>query len=225
MTIDWSGLWVDTRHARFQLQTVNHHDAMKRFPLTALLVSLLAAAAHVALAADKKSPEGKSILTPDVLKTTRLHVGPKPSGEFKVVEVKDQPFQQAINARVKERPDNPWTVQISTLTTQAVKAGDVVLVSFYVRTIESKNPENKGHFTVFFGVPEGPEQTVGMEVDAGAKWTKVQIPATVAADYEAGKSMLNLDLGYEPQVLEFADIKLLHYGRAVKESELPRSGT
>ena len=88
----------------------------------ALLVSLLAAVAQVALAADKKVPEGKSILTPDLLKTTRLHVGPKPSGEFKVVEVKDQPFQQAINARVKERPDNPWTVQISTLTTQAVIA-------------------------------------------------------------------------------------------------------
>lgn len=48
--------------------------------------------------------------------------------------------------------------------------------------------------------------------------------ATVAADYEAGKSMLNLDLGYEPQVLEFADIKLLHFGRTVKESDLPRSG-
>ena len=199
---------------------------MKRHPLPVLFVTLLTAAAQFALAADKKVPEGKSILTPDVLKTTRLHTGPKPSGEFKVVDVKDQPFKQAINARVKERPDNPWTVQISTLTTQAVKAGDVVLLSFYVRTtIESKNPESKGHFTVFFGVPEGPEQTVGMEVDAGPKWTKVQIPATVAADYEAGKSMLNLDLGYEPQVLEFADIKLLHYGRAVKESDLQRSGT
>lgn len=218
-------LWVDTSPVRFQLRIVNQHLAINRRHLPALLVALLTAADQVALTADKKLPEGKSILTPDVLKTTRLHVGSKPSGEFKVVEVKDQPFQQAINARVKERPDNPWTVQISTLTTQAVKAGDVVLVSFYVRTIESKNPESKGHFTVFFGVPEGPEQTVGMEVDAGAKWTKVQIPATVAADYEAGKSMLNLDLGYEPQVLEFAEIKLLHYGRTVKESDLPRSGT
>jgi hypothetical protein len=222
--IDWRRLWIDTRHAGFQLQAVNQHLAMKHFRLPVLLVALLTAVAHVAPAADKKVPDGKSILTPDLLKTTRLHVGAKPSGEFKVVEVKDQPFQQAINARVKERPDNPWTVQVSTLTTQTVKAGDVVLVSFYVRTIESKNEGGKGHFTVFFGVPEGPEQTVGMEVDAGAKWTKVQIPATVAADYEAGKSMLNLDLGYEPQLLEFADIKLLHYGRTVKESELPRSG-
>lgn len=84
---------------------------MKRFPLPVLLVALLTAAAHLVLAADKKVPDGKSILTPDVLKTTRLHVGPKPSGEFKVVEVKDQPFQQAINARVKERPDNSWTCQ------------------------------------------------------------------------------------------------------------------
>lgn len=218
-------LWVDTSPVRFQLRIVNQHLAINRRHLPALLVALLTAADQVALTADKKLPKGKSILTPDVLKTTRLHVGSKPSGEFKVVEVKDQPFQQPINARVKERPDNPWTVQISTLTTQPVKAGEVVLLSFYVRTIESKNPESKGHFTVFFGVPEGPEQTVGKEVDAGAKWTKVQIPTTVAADYEAGKAMLNLDLGYESQVLEFADIKLLHYGRAVKESELPRSGT
>ena len=190
--------------------------------LSSMLVVLLAGV--LVHAAEKALPAGKSILTPDLLKTTRLQVGPKPSGEFKIVEVKDQPFQQAIHARVKEKPENPWTVQISTLTTQAVKAGEVVLVSFYVRTIESKNEGGKGHFTVFFGVPEGPEQTVGLEVDAGAKWTKVQIPATVAADYEAGKSMLNLDLGYEPQVLEFADLKLLHYGRSLKESDLPRSG-
>lgn len=37
-------------------------------------------------------------------------------------------------------------------------------------------------------------------------------------------AMLNFNLGYEPQVLEFADIKLLHNGRAVKETDLPRSG-
>ncbi|MFA6542945.1 MAG: hypothetical protein WCS99_00870 [Limisphaerales bacterium] len=203
---------------------MNRQLAMNPIRLSALIVALAATVAQISLAADKKTPEGKSILTPDLLKTTQLNAGPKPSGEFKIVDVKDQPFKQAINARVKERPTDPWTVQISTLTTQAVKAGEVVLVSFRVRTLESKNEGGKGHFTVFFGVPNGPEQTVGAEVDAGAKWTLVQIPATIAADYEAGKSMLNLDLGYEPQVLEFADIKLLHYGRSVKESDLPRSG-
>lgn len=183
-----------------------------------LLSNLIVASLAVVLgrANEKTLPAGKSILTADLIKSTRLHVGSKPSGEIKIVEVKDQPFQQAIHARVKEKPENPWTVQISTLTTQAVKAGDVVLVSFHVRMIESKNAGGKGHFTVFFGVPEGPEQTVGLEVDVGAKWRQVQIPATVAADYEAGKSVLNLDLGYEPQVL--------HYGRSLKESDLPRSG-
>lgn len=67
---------------------------MKRFSLPVLLVALLTAAAQVALAADRKVPEGKFILTPDLLKTTRLHFGPKLSGEFKVVDVKDQPYQQ-----------------------------------------------------------------------------------------------------------------------------------
>ena len=114
---------------------------MNKALLSTLATLLVAVLVH---AADKSLPEGKSILTPDLLKSTRLHAGPKPSGEFKVIDVKDQPFKQAIQARVKEKPENPWTVQISTLTTQAVKAGEVVLVSFYVRTVESKNDGGKG---------------------------------------------------------------------------------
>ena len=96
----------------FSLKTSANTLAMNR--RLSLLVPLLIAVAHVAPAADTKAPEGKSILTPEVLKTTCLHVGPKLSGQFKVVEMKDQPFQQAINARIKERPDNLWTVQCST---------------------------------------------------------------------------------------------------------------
>ena len=96
----------------FSLKTSANTLAMNR--RLSLLVPLLIAVAHVAPAADNKAPEGKSILTPEVLKTTCLHVGPKLSGQFKLVEMKDQPFQQAINARIKERPDNLWTVQCST---------------------------------------------------------------------------------------------------------------
>lgn len=180
----------------------------------------------VAADADKKLPEGKSVLIAGGIKAARLHGGENGRfGEFEIVEVKDQSFAQAIRARVKSLPVNPWVTQISTLTAQPVKQGDVVLVSFYVRTIESKNEGGKGRITVYFGIPDGPEQTVAQEIVAGAKWTQVQIPARVAADYEAGKAMLNLDIGYEPQVLEIADIKLTNFGAKAKVSELPSSGT
>ena len=191
------------------------------------LVALVATAllSAVAADADKKLPEGKSVLTPGGLKSARLNGGENGRfGEFEIVEVKDQPFTQAIRARVKTMPVNPWLAQISTLTAQPVKQGDAVLVSFYVRTIESKNEGGKGKFTVYFGIPDGPEQTVAQEIVGGTKWTLVQIPARVAADYEAGKSMLNLDLGYEPQVLEFADIMVTNFGTKVKLAELPSSG-
>ena len=180
----------------------------------------------VAADADKKLPEGKSVLTAGGLKSARLIGGENGRfGEFEIIEVKDQPFAQAIRARIKTQPVNPWLAQISTLTAQPVKQGDAVLISFYVRTIESKNEGGKGRFTVYFGIPDGPEQTVAQEIVVGPKWTKVQIPARVAADYEAIKSMLNLDLGYEPQLLEFADIKVTNFGAQVKLSELPNSGT
>ena len=175
--------------------------------------------------AEKKLPEGKSILTAGGVKSARLNGGENGRfGTFEIVEVKDQPFAQAIRARVKTQPVNPWLAQISTVTTQPVKQGDAVLVSFYVRTIESKNEGGKGRFTVYFGIPDGAEHTIAQEIVAGTKWTKVQIPARVAADYEAGKSMVNLDLGYEPQMLEFADINLTNFGAKTKLSELPSSG-
>ncbi|MEW6306833.1 MAG: hypothetical protein AB1705_25490 [Verrucomicrobiota bacterium] len=198
-----------------------------------LIPSLLALAVAGALstptlAADKKVPEGgKSVLTAGGLKGVRLHAGPDDGkyGEHTIIDVKEQPFKQAIRSKVKLRPTDVWNVQLSTLLAEPVKAGDVVLISFWARTIESKNYGGKGAFNVYFGTPETDlEVTASHELTIGDKWTLVQIPATVAASYEAGKGMLNLDLGNDPQTLEFAEIKLLNFGNKVKESELPSTG-
>lgn len=191
-----------------------------------LTAALLAIACITAFAEEKKLPEGKSVLKPGGIKAPELHTGPDGKfGEFSIVDVKDQPFKQAIRARVKERPADPWIVQLNTLSAESVKQGDVILASFYVRTIESKNEGGKGAFSVYFGIPEGGvDPSITQEISVGKEWTKVQIPATVAADYAGGKSMLNLDIGLDPQTLEFAEIKLINYGAKVKPSDLPSSG-
>lgn len=195
-------------------------------PTAALLLGFLFAD-HAASAADaaKKLPEGKSVLTPGI-EGHRLHVGPDNKfGEFTIIDVKDQAFKKAIRARVKQRPTDVWHVQISTLLAEPVKQGDVVLASFYVRKVESKNAGGDGVFSVYFGTPDsGSEPTITQEITVGAQWKKVQIPAEVASNGEAGKAMLNLDLGNEPQLLEFADIKLTNFGRKVGVNDLPKSG-
>ncbi len=179
-------------------------------------VLTLAASPVVNAADEKKLPDGKSVLTPGT-DGHRLNSGPNAEGEFKTIDVEGQPFKKAIRATVKKRPADVWHVQISTLLAQPVKRGDVVLISFHVR--------GKSTFNVYFGTPETElELTFAEELSAGEKWKHVQIPATVAADYEAGKGMLNLDLGHDPQTVEIADIKLINYERKAKESELPQSG-
>jgi hypothetical protein len=185
------------------------------------LASLVAGAAD----AVKKLPEGKAVLKP-APEGHNLHTGPDGKfAEYKTVDVTGQPFKQAIQAKVKQRPSDPWHAQVNSLIAVPVKKGDVVLASFYVRTLDSKNEGGKGQFSVYFGVPETElETTITQEILAGPKWTKVQIPATVAADYEAGKGMLNLDFGFEPQTLEFAEIKVTNYGSQVKVGDLPNTG-
>ncbi len=159
------------------------------------------------------------------MKAARRHVGPKPSGEIKTMDVEGQPFKQAIRVAVKEMPENPWTVQLSTLTSADVKEGDVVLASFWARSVETKAAGTKAEFLVYFGIPEGGvEHSIAQELSIGAKWTKVQVPARVVADYASGKAMLNLDFGYAVQTVDVADIKLTNFGRAVKLEDLPSSG-
>ncbi len=191
-----------------------------------LMCGLLAVACVSSFAADKKLPEGKSVLKPGGIKASDLHVGPDNKfGEMTIIEVKDQPFKEAIHAVVKEKPNDPWIVQVNTMSAESVKQGDVVLASFYVRTIASKNEGGKGAFSVYFGIPEGGvDPTITQEITVGKEWTKIQIPGTVAADYPGGKSMLNLDIGLEPQTLEFGEIKLINYGSKVPLSDLPSSG-
>lgn len=186
-----------------------------------LLTSIVSSAAEAA----KKAPAGKSVLTPGI-ESHRLNMGPDSKfGEFTVIDVKDQPFKKVIRARVKQRPEQTWFVQISTLLAEPVKRGDVVMASFHVRKVESKKPGGDGVFSVYFGTPDTDlEPTINQGITIGAKWTLVQIPAEVAADYQAGKGMLNLDLGNEPQLLEFGDIKLVNYGRKVGVNDLPKSG-
>ena len=121
--------------------------------------------------------------------------------------------------------EETWYVQISTLLAQPVKRGDVVLASFYVRKVESKNAGGNGGFSVSFGTPDTDlETTITQEITVGVEWKHVQIPAEVATDYEVGKAMLNLDIGREPQLLEFGDIKLVSYGHKVGANDLPKSG-
>jgi endo-1,4-beta-xylanase len=195
---------------------------MKTLPLinrTTVVLMATAMLAGPAFAQEKKLPEGKSVLTPG-MDGHRRNGGPNGEGEFKIVEVAGQPFKQAIRATVKKTPSDVWHTQISTLLAQPLKRGDVVLISFHVRSEKSG-----GSFNVYFGTPETElEVTFAEELSAGEKWKHVQIPATVAADYEAGKGMLNFDFGLQPQTLEFADIKLVNFGAKAKASELPRSG-
>jgi len=189
------------------------------------LACTLAALMTCAVAADKKLPDGKSLLPADTLKAARRHAGPKPSGEFKTVDVGGQAFKQAIRVTVKEIPANPWTVQLSTLTSADAKEGDIVLASFWARCVESKAAGTTSEFLVYFGIPEGGvEHSIAQELSIGAKWTKVQVPARVAADYASGKAMLNLDFGYAVQTVEVAEIKVTNFARAVKLEDLPGSG-
>ncbi|HSH95796.1 MAG TPA: hypothetical protein VK968_16750 [Roseimicrobium sp.] len=185
--------------------------------LSLSLSILFVSTAHAADA--KKLPEGKPVIKA-APGSQNLNSGPNMEGEITKVVVEGKSFKEALRVKVKKQPTDVWHVQVNNMLTEPVKKGDVVLISFWVRKVEGG-----GRFNLYFGTPETElEVTTSEELTADKEWKQVQIPATAAASYEAGKGMLNFDTGTGEQILEIADIRLVNYGSKVEESALPKSG-
>jgi hypothetical protein len=89
-----------------------------------------------------------------------------------------------------------------------------------MRTIESPMQEGFVGFTFEQGSPEF-KRSFGYETSTGTEWTRFDFPFRSADNYAPGEAVMNLRVGYAPQVVEFAGIELRNYANRVAISSLP----
>jgi endo-1,4-beta-xylanase len=184
--------------------------------LKGFLVALLGVLAIPALsvAADpvpQLPPGGQSLLPSDTLKP----------GQFKLVDIQNQPFPTAIEVEVANPPELPWLLQFSEDLTGAIKRGDVCHVRFFARNIHSMTG------TAALGVVveqnhEPWDKAAEQNFTVGSEWQAVDLPFIARRDFPAGGAHFCIRLGYAQQKLQFAGLQVLNYGNQVKYTDLPR---
>ncbi len=175
----------------------------------------------------KPLPEGGVSLLPADALTAFKVVGATGSVEMTTVPVAGQPFTQALRLRTRRgRLANVYAVQIQATPTAPVKKDDVLLATFYVRSVEGGQPETGEAETQFVFERAGEPYTKSVEktiqIPRG-EWRRIDVPFRAAEDREAAGNHINFRLGYPPQVIEIGGISVVNYQNRVALNDLPRT--
>lgn len=127
-----------------------------------------------------------------------------------VVDAPEIPGGKAIRYTIPEHPEKPWHVQLATQPSpHPIKKGEVVYVTFWMRTLSSADESGAGRFAGFVQKNNPNWQSLGgnarLQGDAGSEWKQIHNVIKTSRDYPAGFNVA-LHLGLNPQVIEIGGL-------------------
>jgi len=193
--------------------------------LSLIVLCLLACAP--AFCADKPIPKGGTSMVAQPVEDHLKLGAPEGAAERTRRPVKPhagQPFTTAVQVRTIRQPRNDYEVQLIAPSTAAVRKGDVCLLRFYLRTVQSSHESGEGRVRVYFQKASSNwHKLVDHHAAAGPEWKRFDAPFVADGSYPAGQAALGVALGYKPQTVQLAGIRLLNFGRSARLGDLPRT--
>ncbi len=108
-----------------------------------------------------------------------------------------------------------------------VHQGDVLLLSFYSRSIQSKKETGESFIEIaldrFVSGKYNWPPLFERGMSFGSTWTLTQIPFLAARDVAKGEMAFMIKCGKFPQIFELKDISLLNYKQSKNVNDLPRT--
>jgi endo-1,4-beta-xylanase len=171
----------------------------------------------------REIPTGTTpVLPADILESFTLEGKQKQLGSMQLVDVQGQAFDRAVQVTSATGSTAESNIQILSNTVAAVKIGDVVMVRFWLRCIESMTGEG---FTTFSFEQNHPEFTKNAEIRVGAtsKWQEIDVPFKSVHDFPAGQARISFNTGFDRQTIEIGGIEVYNLGTTTKLESLPRT--
>ncbi|MCX6953113.1 MAG: endo-1,4-beta-xylanase [Verrucomicrobia bacterium] len=169
---------------------------------------------------------GTPLLTGD---TARAFVanGGQGSGDafvFTPVDATGPGFTHAWRIETKRDLSPAWAVEVRAPLTLAVQKGDVALLRFYARAVASADETGAGQLRVVVQ-KAGPDYKKSVEstVTMRGAWHEFLLPFTFSDDFAARGVEVAFGFGFKRETIEVGGIEVLHYGKALALSGLPKT--
>lgn len=145
--------------------------------------------------------------------------------DVSTVPVTGQPFTEAMRLAIKEQSTHEWAVQLQAPTAAPVASGEAILATFWARA-ETPQEGSVGETEFLFELGRSPySKSVTYPIQLGPEWARVQVRFQPDKNYAAGEANMIFRLGYDPQTIDIAAIKVESFGKQIGVGGLPTSQT
>jgi endo-1,4-beta-xylanase len=200
-------------------------------PLFRLVPCLIAAIVPlVAQTPTSLPPGGEALLANQGLQAFGLQTMP---GAVDAISVKPVAadsapgFTEAWRVETVREVRPPFAIQLRAVSPHALARGDVGLIRFFARTINSTDESGSARVGVSmrqpFGGGGGGTGTLNETFSPPREWTEYLVPFRCARDYAASEAVVAFNFGFRPQAVEIGGVDCLRYGTKIAFADLPRT--
>ena len=178
----------------------------------------------LASSAALRAQTGTSIITVNPLSCFAMELADGASATLSTVNTTGPGFTQALDIKSTAAGPNSWDIRPRCWHTQAVKQTDVIVLTFYMRTITPPQGQTQGSTTFVWEnsvAATNYAKSVSFTADAGSDWTRFDTVFSPLANYDATTSSATTDpLAYNlsfwsnatGQEIQVGGIQVLDYG-------------
>jgi GH35 family endo-1,4-beta-xylanase len=150
---------------------------------------------------------------------------PAPASQGEEIAINHPDFKQAVRMTSKTRGSaNKWSASVRWITHKAVKTGDVLLIVFHMRCVQSAAADGKAMAAVAFGTNVAPFQNSYVtQVKTDQEWKKFQFAFVSKLDHPPGQGKISFGCGMETQTLEIAGVEVFNFGSRKRVSDFQTS--
>ncbi len=164
-------------------------------------------------------PEGGTLLN-STTGTTYTKIG---KGSLTQVTINDQPFTKALRYSTGTDILNFWDAQIQFPSVAGIAVNDVILVTFFARTISTVQESGEGALTVIIEHKTTYQKEISHKVLIGSEWKRYYASVKSKSSWSVSDVRYALFTGYASQTIEVADVQFINYKNLVKIEDLPIS--
>ena len=190
---------------------------------TVLLTAGLAALTCAAYGADS---EGTALLPPNSAYAFKLSDGAGEFAKMTTAAIDGGTFSSSLRVEVTKKPERAAAVRIAAPVDAALASGDVLMLSFWMRSGTPAEATLDAEFRASGGAGGrggfrfGPAPLNAPAV-AGSTWKKIQFPFALPRAIDKGQGELSFTLGMREQTVALGGIELVDYGTGKKVADLP----
>lgn len=163
---------------------------------------------------------GEVILNSDKIFSAKVTGGDKL--RLKKVDISGQPFSKALEAETLEKPTNTYDVQLVMQADGDINVGEVAVLSYYARKLNTTDESGMGFVGLCYEQNFGDYiklANVSQELDENWKKYYVLLSPKVLK-IEKEQWQLTVRLGYKPQTVQIADLKIENFHNKYKYEDV-----